>query len=169
MSGIEALSQWVTSKEAELKRQGTETMEHTSLTDGEGLSIKMSEKEIKHAALAIIEDEERHHPLWKIGFLSSNLASNHSVTYFIKDLFRYKNDKFETHVFSDLKEHQEDATTKKIKSNVDFFYNISKILELNKNHVSIKATTTDHLGYIGDSKGWSVISIATITDENEDS
>ena len=62
----------------------------------------------------------------KIGFVSSNLASNHSVTYFIKDLFRYKNDKFETHVFSDLKEHQEDATTKKIKSNVDFFYNISK-------------------------------------------
>ena len=62
----------------------------------------------------------------KIGFLSSNLASNHSVTYFINDLFRYKNDKFETHVFSDLKVHQEDATTKKIKSNVDFFYNISK-------------------------------------------
>ena len=71
MSGIEALSQWVTSKEAELKRQGTEIMKHTSLADGEGLSIKMSEKEIKHAALAIIEDEERHHPLWKIGFLSS--------------------------------------------------------------------------------------------------
>jgi len=47
--------------------------------------------------------------------------------------------------------------------------NISRILELNKNHVSIKATTTDHLGYIGDSKGWSVISIATIIDEDEDS
>ena len=47
--------------------------------------------------------------------------------------------------------------------------NISRILELNKNYVSIKATTTDYLGYIGDSKGWSVISIATIIDENEDS
>tara|TARA_B100000900_G_scaffold291135_1_gene249961 strand:- start:507 stop:995 length:489 start_codon:yes stop_codon:yes gene_type:complete len=46
--------------------------------------------------------------------------------------------------------------------------NISRILELNKNHVSIKATTTDHLGYIGDSKGWSVMSIATIIDTNED-
>ena len=46
--------------------------------------------------------------------------------------------------------------------------NISRILELNKNYVSIKATTTDHLGYIGDSKGWSVMSIATIIDTNED-
>jgi len=46
--------------------------------------------------------------------------------------------------------------------------NISRILELNKNHVSIKASTTDHLGYIGDSKGWSVVSIATIVDINED-
>ena len=45
--------------------------------------------------------------------------------------------------------------------------NISRILELNKNYVSIKATTTDYLGYIGDSKGWSVISIATIIDTNE--
>ena len=42
------------------------------------------------------------------------------------------------------------------------------MLELNKNYVSIKATTTDYLGYIGDSKGWSVISIATIIDTNED-
>ena len=46
--------------------------------------------------------------------------------------------------------------------------NISRMLELNKNYVSIKATTTDYLGYIGDSKGWSVISIATIIDTNED-
>ena len=47
--------------------------------------------------------------------------------------------------------------------------NISRILELNKNYVSIKASTTDYLGYIGDSKGWSVISIATIINENEHS
>ena len=46
--------------------------------------------------------------------------------------------------------------------------NISRMLELNEKYVSIKATTTDHLGYIGDSKGWSVISIATIIDTNED-
>ena len=46
--------------------------------------------------------------------------------------------------------------------------NVSRILELKRNCVSVKATTTDHLGYIGDSKGWSVISIATIIDTNED-
>ena len=46
--------------------------------------------------------------------------------------------------------------------------NISRMLELNEKFVSIKATTTDYLGYIGDSKGWSVISIATIIDTNED-
>ncbi len=46
--------------------------------------------------------------------------------------------------------------------------NISRILNINKNYVSIKATTTDHLGYIGDSKGWSAMSIATIIDTNED-
>lgn len=46
--------------------------------------------------------------------------------------------------------------------------NISRILDLNENNVSIKATTTDYLGYIGDLKGWSVIAIATIVDKNED-
>ena len=47
--------------------------------------------------------------------------------------------------------------------------NISKMLELNEKKVSIKATTTDYLGYIGQSKGWSVISIATIFEINENS
>ena len=46
--------------------------------------------------------------------------------------------------------------------------NISRILELNEKYVSVKATTTDYLGYIGDSEGWSAISIATIIDTNED-
>ncbi len=40
--------------------------------------------------------------------------------------------------------------------------NISKILSLNENDISIKATTTDHLGYIGKSEGWAVIAISTI-------
>ena len=31
-----------------------------------------------------------------------------------------------------------------------------------KNNISIKATTTDHLGFIGKSKGWSVIAVSTI-------
>ena len=47
--------------------------------------------------------------------------------------------------------------------------NISKMLELNEKKVSIKATTTDYLGYIGQSKGWSAISIATIFEINENS
>ena len=45
--------------------------------------------------------------------------------------------------------------------------NISTMLDINEKNVSIKATTTDYLGYVGDSKGWSVISIATIIDINE--
>ena len=61
----------------------------------------------------------------KIGFLSSFLASNHSVTYFIKDLFNYKNENFETHIFSDLDEKREDKTTEIFKTKSDFFHNIS--------------------------------------------
>ena len=49
----------------------------------------------------------------------------------------------------------------------DIKKNISKILSLNENDISIKATTTDHLGYIGKSKGWSVIAISTIYSTDE--
>ena len=62
----------------------------------------------------------------RIGFVSSNLAANHSVTYFVKDLLNYKNENFETHIFSDIDEKKEDKTTKIIKAKVDFFHNISK-------------------------------------------
>ena len=61
----------------------------------------------------------------KIGFLSSFLASNHSVTYFLKDLFNYRNENFETHIFSDLDEKREDKTTEIFKTKADFFHNIS--------------------------------------------
>ena len=61
----------------------------------------------------------------KIGFVSSNMAGNHSVTYFIKDLLDYKNEKFETHIFSDFDVKKEDDTTKIIKAKVDFFHNIA--------------------------------------------
>ena len=47
--------------------------------------------------------------------------------------------------------------------------NIAEILNIEKEKVSIKATTTDHLGYIGKSKGWSALAIATIYKNNEDS
>ena len=49
----------------------------------------------------------------------------------------------------------------------DIKKNISKILNLNENNISIKATTTDHLGYIGKSKGWSVIAVSTIYSADE--
>ena len=61
----------------------------------------------------------------KIGFISSNLSSNHSVTYFIKEIFNFENKNFETYIFSDLDIQKEDETTKTIKKNVDFFYNVS--------------------------------------------
>jgi len=61
----------------------------------------------------------------KIGFVSSNIGGNHSVTYFIKDLLDYKNENFETHIFSDIDEKREDDTTKIFKAKVDFFHNIS--------------------------------------------
>ncbi len=62
----------------------------------------------------------------KVGLISSNFVSDHSVTYFIKDLFNYKNEKFETHIFSDLEINQEDDTTEIMKKSVNFFHNISK-------------------------------------------
>lgn len=42
-------------------------------------------------------------------------------------------------------------------------YKLSYILQIDENQMSIKATTTDYLGYIGENKGWAVQSIATIT------
>ena len=45
--------------------------------------------------------------------------------------------------------------------------NLSNILELSLKNISIKATTTDYLGYIGKSKGWSVIAISTIYSADE--
>ena len=45
--------------------------------------------------------------------------------------------------------------------------NIAKILNINPNNISIKATTTDRLGYIGKSKGWSVFAISTIYSTDE--
>ena len=46
--------------------------------------------------------------------------------------------------------------------------NVAEILNIEKEKISIKATTTDYLGYIGKSKGWSVLAIATIYNDDED-
>ena len=51
----------------------------------------------------------------------------------------------------------------------DIRKNITKILNISEEMLSIKATTTDNLGIIGESKGWSVIAIATIYKNDEKS
>ena len=50
---------------------------------------------------------------------------------------------------------------------IDIKNNIANILDLSGRDISIKATTTDYLGYIGKSKGWSVIAISTIYSTDE--
>ena len=47
--------------------------------------------------------------------------------------------------------------------------NITKILNISEKLLSVKATTTDNLGVIGKSNGWSVIAIATIYKNDEQS
>ena len=41
--------------------------------------------------------------------------------------------------------------------------NLSTLMRINENQVSVKATTTDFLGYVGTSKGWSALAISTLT------
>ena len=40
--------------------------------------------------------------------------------------------------------------------------NLSVVMNINENQVSVKATTTDGLGVIGSSKGWSAFAVCTI-------
>ena len=39
---------------------------------------------------------------------------------------------------------------------------LSPLMGISENHISIKATTTDGLGFVGKSEGWSALAIATI-------
>ena len=44
----------------------------------------------------------------------------------------------------------------------DIIQSLSKILNLDSSKISVKATTTDGLGFIGDELGWGVLAIASI-------
>ena len=41
--------------------------------------------------------------------------------------------------------------------------NLATLMGVNENQVSVKATTTDGLGFVGTSKGWSALAISTLT------
>jgi len=49
----------------------------------------------------------------------------------------------------------------------DIKKNLVKITGLKKNQISIKATTTDNLGFIGNGLGWASLAIVTISDKND--
>ena len=40
--------------------------------------------------------------------------------------------------------------------------NLSTLMRINESQVSVKATTTDGLGFVGTSKGWSALAISTL-------
>ena len=40
---------------------------------------------------------------------------------------------------------------------------IASVSGLSKSQISVKATTTDNLGFVGDGSGWSALAIATLS------
>ncbi len=48
-------------------------------------------------------------------------------------------------------------------------YNLAYSMQIKETKVSIKATTADHLGFVGDSSGWAAQAIATLCIKNEPS
>ena len=46
-------------------------------------------------------------------------------------------------------------------------YNLAYSMQIDESQVSVKATTTDCLGFVGDGSGWAVLAIATLCNNNE--
>ena len=44
--------------------------------------------------------------------------------------------------------------------------NLSTLMDIDVNKVSVKATTTDGLGFVGTSEGWSALAISTLSTNN---
>tara|TARA_Y100000816_G_C25771505_1_gene404991 strand:- start:100 stop:579 length:480 start_codon:yes stop_codon:yes gene_type:complete len=44
--------------------------------------------------------------------------------------------------------------------------NLATLMDINENKVSVKASTTDGLGFVGISEGWSALAISTLTKKN---
>ena len=47
----------------------------------------------------------------------------------------------------------------------DIVQNLSKILDLDRSKICVKATTTDGLGFIGNELGWGVLAIVSISNQ----
>ena len=43
--------------------------------------------------------------------------------------------------------------------------NLSDLMEINESQVSVKSTTTDRLGFVGTSEGWSALAISTLNEK----
>ena len=46
-------------------------------------------------------------------------------------------------------------------------YNLAYSMQIDESQVSVKATTADYLGFVGDGSGWAVLAIATLCNNNE--
>ena len=66
-----------------------------------------------------------------LGFLSSDIKSNHSITYFLESVLKNQNKKiFEISIFSNIDEDKEDQTTESFKKLVSKFVNIKKLNDI---------------------------------------
>jgi 2C-methyl-D-erythritol 2,4-cyclodiphosphate synthase len=46
-------------------------------------------------------------------------------------------------------------------------YNLAYSMQIDESQVSVKATTADYLGFVGDGSGWAVLAVATLCNNNE--